>query len=698
MVDATLVWTAVGSVAGVVAVAVAVRVAAAQTQSARKRPPLTSAEPVRVLVVSPGGDAAVAAATAPRAATGVAAASLAVPLGRRDERTPLRGRDELVDALVTAAPESSPRVQVLCGLGGCGKTSIALEAAARLTESGIEAWWVVASDADGFDRSMLALARRLGLTEEQTRRSDLADLVWQKLVAHAKPWLLVLDNADDLSVLEIAGGRLSDGTGWLRPLSSPKGLAVVTSRHGRDADWGTWSRVHHVRMLDPEIAAQVLIDHAGKDAGSADAATALAVRLGGLPLALRIAGSSLAEARSTPEIFTGSETLRGFTQYTSALEEGRYELAYPVPEDVMSGGQAREVIVRTWGLSLDLLERRGQGNSRVLLTLLACLADAPIPYELVLNPALLAASPLLSEGITGKQVWGGLQALEGVGLIELLTEPSSDEGGAPTTGVVQLHPVVRDTSRPVDGSPETRAYVALAANLVERAVVGGVMGSPKDSHRREWWRLLEPHVFHLLDTVGDGPDLEVVRLAAEAGHRAARYLGATGAYGRAEAKYRAVLAARERALGADHPDTLDTRHRIAWTVGAQGGYGEAEADYRAVLAARERVLGADHPDTLAPLHDIGWTVGAQGRYGEAEADYRAVLAARERVLGADHPDTLDTRHWIAWTVGAQGRYGEAEADYRAVLAARERVLGPDHPDTRQTRRQLQQLRKRRAKG
>ena len=58
---------------------------------------------------------------------------------------------------------------------------------------------------------------------------------------------------------------------------------------------------------------------------------------------------------------------------------------------------------------------------------------------------------------------------------------------------------------------------------------------------------------------------------------------------------------------------------------------------REVLAAQERKLGADHPDTLATAGSLASTLSDQGKYAEAEKMQREVLAAQERKLGEDHP-------------------------------------------------------------
>ncbi len=77
------------------------------------------------------------------------------------------------------------------------------------------------------------------------------------------------------------------------------------------------------------------------------------------------------------------------------------------------------MIGRIRELSPDLLDARQLPEARHLLCLLATFADAAIPYELLLDPASLAASPLFA-GITGSRLWQALRALDGVGLIDLI--------------------------------------------------------------------------------------------------------------------------------------------------------------------------------------------------------------------------------------------------------------------------------------
>jgi hypothetical protein len=154
------------------------------------------------------------------------AISIAPPFGQRDENLPLRGRDDLLAELAGGTGQA----HVIHGLGGCGKTRLALEAAYQAQRLGAEVWWISAADESGLVTGMRALGRRLGIADHEINHGDTADLLWQHLKGRLDPWLLVLDNTDDPQVLAGPGRFVSDGQGWLRPVSAPFGTVLITSR------------------------------------------------------------------------------------------------------------------------------------------------------------------------------------------------------------------------------------------------------------------------------------------------------------------------------------------------------------------------------------------------------------------------------------------------------------------------------------
>lgn len=557
---------------------------------------------------------------------------------------------------------------------------LALEVAYRTRQRGTEVWWVSAVESDALAIGMRTVGRRVGLTDDELNHADACDLIWERLSTRTGLWLLILDNADDPRILTGPGTSVADGQGWLRPVESGAGQVLVTSRDGSAASWGSWCIRYRLAALTGDDAARVLIDRAGT-CGSQWEARALAERLGGLPLALRIAGSYLAEAASVPAAFADPGLIRTFSQYRQALDAGDLKRVFPATQD-----EARRLIGRTWDLSLDLLDARGMPEARQLLRLLATFADAPIPYLLLLHTLTLAKSSLF-EGITGTSLWRALRALESLGLIELDTDSPA------RIAVARLHPLVRDTSVPrsVYASDDHAAHVALAARLVESAADIEKTGRPEDPTAWPMWQLLSPHILHVFDALVNAADDDPAVAMASSAHLAARYQAALGLYSEAAIVQRRVLSVVERSLGSYHPNVLATRHEIARLKAARGYYRVAEDELLDVLIARRRVHGSDHPSTLTTRHELARMMAEREQYAQAESLFQDVLAARLRVQGPGHPYTLTAHHAIGWVMAIRGDYARAEEELRSVLAARLRVQGPDHPDTLATRHDLAQV-------
>jgi tetratricopeptide (TPR) repeat protein len=650
-----------------------------------------------------------------------------VPVGRLPAE--IRGRDALLaelraSVLSPAFMRSGPasrrsrpgRTWILAGMGGLGKSTIALAIAREARRSrGWRVWWVTATDSASLAGGMVEILYQLRAPETVIRQvregtPAAAERAWDYLNgAHraGRRWLLVLDNVDDPAVLAAPGAASpADYTGWLRP--DPRGAVIVTTRHKDPRTWGNGVTLREVPPLDDDAAAKVLADLApGIRDPDGRQARELGRRLGGLPLALYLAGSYLG---------SGLARWRTFTGYRDALDGAELPAALADLGD--PAGQPRIDIQRTWGLSLDALAADGRPQARPLLALLACYAPAtPVPVK-ILRPCLLTGLLAAGRGEAGDagphpRMLAGLRGLAMAGLIDVAAR---DDGRGEQA--VTVHPVVADAHR-------ARLRGAAAADLPEistaairllRAACDELDGEgPGD-----WpaWHGLVPHILALLEWIAGLLDAAALADLLEISSAAAEALVLGGTVGTAETLaragtavatslsadhparlairlalasalaeqarnrdadqlYREVLVDQERVLGPDHPDTLDTRYRHVRVLGFVRPP-RAEQPHRQLLADQERVLGASHLATLATRHWLGRLLVRLGRYEEAETTYRQVLDGRRRLLGDRHPDTMVTRHTLAWAIARQGRHAEAERQFRQVITDQRDVLGDDH--------------------
>ncbi len=665
---------------------------------------------------------------------------VAPPLGKLP--ADVRGRDALLGELRRALrpyPWRARRTFVITGMGGLGKSTVALAAGKMAKDRGYRVWWLGATDTALLTSGMLEVLRELQAPEsviapvrEGARTAPAR--AWEFLNgehAGGRRWLLIFDGADHPVVLAGADATTpADGTGWLR--ADPAGMVIVTTRNRDPKVWGTGVTLRELKPLDDEASAEVLRDLAPEvtDPGG-DQARELSRRLGGLPLALHLAGAYLGSPFARWSTFGG---------YHEALDS--VELPAALADIEGPGADVRADVQRTWDLSLDALAAEGRPQARPLLFVLSCFAPAtPIPARL-LQPKPLAdllthqaASSADSANRAGgpdrddgwHRLREGLQGLSYTGLIEI------SSGGAPAgVNAITVHPVVADANRSrlaTIAAAERTAVQNAAVALLEAAAAGLDPARPDD-----WpaWRLLVPHLNAAIDLLAHDLDPAVLarlltvsaasteallsggRLAAagklaQASAETAVFLSRDdpaamtargcladtlvrrGRSGEAEALYRELLADRRRVQGDDHLDTLATRHDLAAAIGMQGRFGEAEQLYRELLDDDYRLLGAGHRETLAARYNQARMIGLQGRYAEAAELGEQVLADQRRLLGDDDPDSLTTRQHLARVTGKAGRYAEAEQMYRQVLDDRRRVLGDEHPDTLATRHRLARM-------
>ncbi|VTT57934.1 unnamed protein product [Fusarium fujikuroi] len=119
------------------------------------------------------------------------------------------GRQDILDDLRRQlSPEKSYALAALFGLGGVGKTQIALAYVHQLHAQSPDdsVFWIYASNEERMRQSCVAIMEQLKVPHSEGE-SDVLELMKQWLEAeHHKPWLMVIDNVDDLDLFYGTGG------------------------------------------------------------------------------------------------------------------------------------------------------------------------------------------------------------------------------------------------------------------------------------------------------------------------------------------------------------------------------------------------------------------------------------------------------------------------------------------------------------
>ena len=531
-----LFWTVLGSVAGVLAAGVAVWQILIQVQERREQSQVVSAGGQ-----SPDGQ--------------VGGLPVTPPFGRLPIQ--VRGRDELLaefGSALTKRSQPSGRTWVLAGMGGVGKSTVALAAAKMAKSSGWRVWWVTASDIASLSGGISEILQQLrapdsvvkpvreGLPTAPTRTWDF--LNGPHSGGHR--WLLVFDNVDIPAVLAAAGSSPADYTGWLRP--DPSGILIVTTR-SRDARvWGHQVKLRILQPLNDAAGAQILTDLAPDIADpTRRQAFELGLRLGGLPLAMHLAGTYLASPFARWDSFAG---------YRLALESKGFPLALADVDELSS--QTRDTIQGTWDLSLEGLDADGRPQARKLLLLLSCYAPvAQIPISLFEQPDGLSVIVHYLKSSIGEELKGykdegrlireGLSGLAEVGLIDL-NSGVSRRG----TAAITVHPVIADANRARLLSlhnPDLHSTSHLAIGLLR--VASGKLDPALPADWPEWDRLI-PHISALLEWMAAYLDKATLVDLINIGSRSADAMWRSSNLAISENLARRSLAAA-KSLGNDSP-------------------------------------------------------------------------------------------------------------------------------------------------
>ncbi|MFH8664501.1 aKG-HExxH-type peptide beta-hydroxylase [Streptomyces anulatus] len=638
-----------------------------------------------------------------------------VPLALPQRRVPrerLRGREDLVTRLVHSIERrvrgdlDIPGVWVLNGLGGSGKTTVALEAAHRVSRTVSHVWWVSGGGREEISEAMLAIAFAIGALPAEFHRVNPADVTWRHLDRLREPWLLVLDNVDDPAALLTSKGSAANGVGWMRSPRHSHGTVLVTSRESRRERWGSWVEYTPVEALGHEDGARVLLDLA-PHAGSTAAARSLAEELGSLPLALDLAGSYLAKTRA--KLWHAEGTPRTFPAYRRAFAEQLGDMAYDPDTSLTPSERARRAILTTWEFSLDLLRREsGNDDARHLLRLLACFGPTPVPHRL-LDIGLLADAGLFENAPDGERLENTLRGLAGLRLVDI-EDADADEGdGNDEDGAlngdddgdsedqygdggedadedvqglgrnIRMHPLVRASNRAHDDfTPRAGTHLRLLVELLNRAT--GPLRPDEPAHWARW-RVLASHcaaplsLLPLLPPEESDPD--TVLAGGEPLLRAVAYRNYRGLYADALRELDALTTVRSARLGEDDPGTIEARLVGVWPLRGLGRLHEAEAVCRDISASCDRALPADHALSQSARSSRARVLRELGRYAEAERELRAVLRLRLTDPATDPAKVLRSRHDLAALLHESGRLDEAVDELRAMWDDRARPGGFD---------------------
>lgn len=297
------------------------------------------------------------------------------------------GREQLLIRLAETSRDEDvqPQIQAITGLGGIGKTQLAIEYAYRHRQNYRAILWIPADTREAVVAGYREIAQLLSLSEKHEQDQLLIiKAVQEWLKTHTK-WLLIFDNVDELTLVReflppTFGGHILLTTRTL----SMSGLAVRIEVDTMNSDVGALFLLRRAGL----IASDALLEAALPS--DIILAKAITEELGGLPLALDQAGAYIEETGCSL-----SDYQNHYSRRRTALLKRRGGLAIDHPEPITT----------TWSLSFEKVEQANFAAAE-LLRLCAFLHPDSIPEEIIiygathLGPVLapLVDDPLALDG------------------------------------------------------------------------------------------------------------------------------------------------------------------------------------------------------------------------------------------------------------------------------------------------------------
>jgi hypothetical protein len=542
------------------------------------------------------------------------------------------GRNIVLEKLQDQLAGSSKAVvlpQALYGLGGVGKTQVALEYAHRYMANYDVVWWVSAEQRELINPALAALAPHLGIRvgDSVAEAAQAAREALRRGIPYTH-WLLVFDNADDPGDLESV---LPGGTGHV----------LVTSRNP------AWSRVADPLEIDVFTRPES-IDHLQNRVNQLtdEDADMVAEALGDLPLAIEQAGAWLKETGTSAKTYV--EQLR--RQPTSVLELD-HPPDYPRP------------VALTWRLSFDRLQAKSPAAAR-LLELCAFFAPEPISLSLLYSDEMIRVLVPMDERLKEKIVLG--QLIREVARYALA---KVDQGN----NSIQVHRLIQAVIRAqLDADQEETAF-----HEVHTVLVGArpKQGDTDDPGNWPQYDLIWPH---LGPSEADECDEEETRqLLIDR----VRYLWKRGEFDSALEFGGSLEEGWKERLGTDDRQTLHLRFQLANVLRSQGRYAEARSLDSQVFAKQREVLSDQHPHTLQTAGGLAGDLRGLGEFSESLRMDRETYERFKELFGEDHPSTLSAANNLAVDLRLVGDCFAAREIDQDTLSRRQAVLRPDHPYT-----------------
>ena len=533
----------------------------------------------------------------------------------------------------TLTSDSLCQRAVLFGLGGVGKSQIAIEYAYQRREQNPKCsiFWVPATNRETLEQAYIHMGNLLQLGDSAEDNKNVVRLVKRRLSREVSgEWLLVIDNVD--TVDDTVRDILFDLP------SSPKGSIVITTRTRKVAmRYAGSDSFIEVKQMERDGAYRVLENNLPGIELSRERAIAdeLLDLLANLPLAI---------VQAAAYMTSNDLSLSRFLQLYK--EE---ELQF-LGEEVEDSGRylnTKSSVLTTWDVSFEIL-RAHEKEAADILCFMACVAQNNIP-ESLLPPRsdLIATTKAIGTLISHSFIWR--------------------RGDGEEPRFYDMHRLVRLA---------VQAWLKSKNKLsgwIEKVLVRLKSLIPQDDQNDpETWIAYLPHAISLCRLATISKDLEPSRI--DLLDRIGRCQASIAQYPQAEKTHRQVLELREKLLGKGSPGTLKSMYNLSLALDKQGKKVDAENIRREAFAVKRKAQAEILSTSPETILDLASPSTGQRSHTEMTCLGPKELTSIMEKLGKKKSERLIKSYGLALTSVIRG----TEKNLVEMLQV---IVAQDHPES-----------------
>jgi tetratricopeptide (TPR) repeat protein len=541
--------------------------------------------------------------------------------GRKEQLQSLRNQ------FTTRTSNRVVLTQAVAGLGGLGKTQLALEYAYEQRPRYEVVWWLRAEQENTLLEDYANLAAELGLpvTPDADRR-QVMHAVWAKLQT-VRLWLLVFDNAEHAKSIEAFVPTQGNGD------------VLITSR---DREWTGHADRLDIDKFEPKESVEFLVKRTGLS--DRDGAAAIAEAVDHLPLALEQAAAYIAGHGLSFQKY-----LADYRERQTEMHERGTALFY------------QSTVAATWLINFEALEKKNPAAAE-LFNLCAFLAPDRIPLKTIRKQA-----EFLPEALA-KACGDDLVVND---LVADLTRHSLVKHD---DGLLYIHRLVQAVARNRLSKNDQRAWVERAVKVLNAAF-------PYEPNNLATWAPsaeLLPHVLAVNERAEEieFTDEPLGRLLNEAG----RFLTLRGAFTTSLVLHEKAFSLAKKNLESTDPEAARRADRLATVLQQLGRYEDAKLLFKQALEIAASALQSDDRGIAVYANNLGSVLQALGDLNGAKAHFERALPIFEKALGKEHPNVASCANNLGSVLQDLGDLPEAKVHIERALRIGEKTLGNEHPD------------------